>query len=55
MIDMRGLYTKVVEKIGDVEINADSIVQILKCSMECIEGTQLKGEEKRMRQLSWFV
>jgi|TARA_B110000967_G_scaffold180723_1_gene197270 hypothetical protein len=47
MIDMRGLYTKVVEKIGDVEINADSIVQILKCSMECIEGTQLKGEEKK--------
>jgi hypothetical protein len=47
MIDMSGLYTKVVEKIGDMEINADSIVQVLKCSMECVEGTQLKGEEKK--------
>ena len=44
---MRGLYTKVVEKIGDMEINADSIVQILKYSMECVEVTQLKGEEKK--------
>ena len=44
---MSGLYTKVVEKIGDMEINADSIVQVLKCSMECVEGTQLKGEEKK--------
>ena len=35
------------EKIGDMEITADTVISVLKFSMECVELTQLKGEEKK--------
>tara|TARA_B100000795_G_scaffold122912_1_gene91526 strand:+ start:800 stop:1177 length:378 start_codon:yes stop_codon:yes gene_type:complete len=47
MIDMSELYKKINEKIGDMEINTNTIIKVLKFSMECVEATQLKGDEKK--------
>ena len=35
------------EKIGDMEINADTIMQVLRFAMEVVEATQLKGEDQK--------
>jgi hypothetical protein len=35
------------EKIGDMEINADTIIQILRFAMEVVETTQVKGAEQK--------
>lgn len=35
------------EKIGDMEITADTVISVLKFSMECAECTDLKGAEKK--------
>ncbi len=35
------------EKIGDMEITADTIINVLRFAMECVEVTQLKGKEKK--------
>ena len=47
MFDLREILTKLKEKIGDMEINADNITKVLKFSMECVEVTELKGEAKK--------
>ena len=47
MIDLRELMTALNEKKGDIEINAQSIIKILKFAMECVEVTELKGEAKK--------
>tara|TARA_Y100001970_G_C13706488_1_gene589758 strand:+ start:92 stop:445 length:354 start_codon:yes stop_codon:yes gene_type:complete len=45
------------ERIGDMEINANTIIKVLQFSMEVVEATQLKGEaqktlvEKLVRQV----
>jgi hypothetical protein len=35
------------EKIGDMEINADTIIQVLRFAMEVVETTELKGEDQK--------
>ena len=35
------------EKIGDMEINADTIMQVLRFAMEVVEVTELKGAEQK--------
>lgn len=35
------------EKIGDIEINADTIIQVLRFAMEVVETTQVKGAEQK--------
>ena len=35
------------EKIGDMEITADTVISVLKFSMECAGCTDLKGAEKK--------
>jgi hypothetical protein len=35
------------EKIGNTEINAQTIITILRFSMEVVEATQLKGEAQK--------
>ena len=35
------------EKIGDMDITADTVISVLKLSMECAESTDLKGAEKK--------
>ena len=35
------------EKIGDMEINAETIVTVLRFAMEVVEATQLKGEAQK--------
>ena len=47
MFDLREILTKLKEKIGDMEINADNITKVLKFAMECVEFTELKGEAKK--------
>ena len=47
MFDLREIITKLKEKIGDMEINADNITKVLKFAMECVEVTELKGEAKK--------
>ena len=47
MFDLREILTKLKEKIGDMEINADNITKVLKFAMECVEVTELKGEAKK--------
>ena len=49
MFDLREIITKLKEKIGDMEINADNITKVLKFAMECVELTELKGEAKSRR------
>ncbi len=47
MFDLREILTTLKEKIGDMEINADNITNVLKFAMECVEVTELKGEAKK--------
>jgi len=35
------------EKIGDMEINADTIIQVLRFAMEVVETAQVKGAEQK--------
>ena len=35
------------KKIGDMEINADTIIHVLKFAMEVVETTKVKGEEQK--------
>ena len=34
-------------KMGDIEVNAENIMTILKFTMEVVEATELKGEAKK--------
>jgi len=47
MTDMNELYKKMNTKIGDLEINTDTIIQVVQIAMECVELTQLTGAEKK--------
>ena len=35
------------EKIGNMEINAQTVITVLRFSMEVVEATQLKGEAQK--------
>ena len=35
------------EKIGDMEINAQTVIKVLKFAMEVVEATQIKGPAQR--------
>ena len=38
---------KLKQKIGDTEINAQTIIKVLKFAMEVVEATQIKGEAQK--------
>ena len=37
------------EKMGNIEVNAENIMTILKFAMEVVEATELKGEAQARR------
>ena len=47
MFDLREILTNLKNKIGDMEINSDNIIKVLKFAMECVEVTELKGDAKK--------
>ena len=47
MFDLREIITNLNNKIGNMEINADNIITVLRFAMECVEVTELKGEAKK--------
>ena len=38
---------KLKERIGNMDVNAETIVTVLKFAMEVVEATQLKGELRK--------
>lgn len=47
MFDLREIITNLNNKIGNMEINADNIITVLRFAMEYVEVTELKGEAKK--------
>ena len=41
------VFENLKKKIEGIEVNSETIVKVLKFAMECVEVTELKGEEKK--------